>query len=253
MTVTFARWTALLALLASSAAHAEVPPTMDQAVGFYEAMDDVRAAAAFEKILRGHPPGEVAAKAHLYLGVIAFNAFHPDQARAEFQKAIEANPAIDLPRSVSPKAAISFAEARRAVTRELEVPDATPEGTAAASSARGQPGRVAPPAATTATAQPSSGGIPAGSWWLGGFGLAALGAGTVLGVLSNGISSQDSYPKTPYHTISFSAAQTAGDEALTADVLFCAGGALLLGSVIWALTGSTPARASPSSPIAVAF
>jgi hypothetical protein len=249
----------VLILLASGPARAAPAPSLDEAVGWYQAMDDARAADAFARILAAAPPGEVAAKAHLYLGLIAFNAFHPDQARAEFEKAILANPAIDLPPTVSPKARIAFAEARRNVTRELEAPEPARKPTA-----HGDDGRLD----ATATASAPGGGIPAGTWWLGGFGVATLAAGTVLGVVSNSVSSQDHYATTGYHTISFASAQTAGYEALGADVAFGVGGALLVGAIIWAVVGSGPGSgpgsgsgsgsgsgtaAGAATPVAVAF
>lgn len=252
----FAGWALCLALLASSAARAEAPPAIVDAVRLYEAMDDARASAALQKILLGNPPGEVAAKAHLYLGLIAFQAFHPDQARAEFRKAIEANPAIDLPPNASPKVRIAFGEARQAVARQFEAPDlapAPPRARVANHDGLIDAGLGSPAEAKAAAPAPPGGGIPAGTWWLGGFGLAALGTGTALGVIGNGTTSQDSYPKTPYHTIPLSSAQTAANEALTADILFCAGGALVIGAIIWALTGSGSAPPSSSSPVAVAF
>ncbi len=261
--MTVARWSILVAGLVSGLARAQTP--IEHAVHLYQSMDDVHAAAAFRQILLGNPPGEVAGKAHLYLGLIAFQAFHPDQAREEFKQAIEANPAIDLPPTVSPKARIAFAEARRAVSRELEAPDVgqaaarTPPPASADHEGLMDVGMSgsAPPEATATAHAPASGGIPAGTWWLGGFGVGALGVGTVLGVLSNNIHSQDT-PQPPagnvwVHSISPSSFQTADNEALTADVLFGVGGALLVGAVIWALVGSGSTPASPTSPVAVAF
>ncbi len=266
-TVRLALSAAVLALFAGGLARADARPTLDEAVGLYQAMDDARAAEAFMKVLAASPPGEVAAKAHLYLGLIAFNAFHPDAARAEFMKAILANPAIDLPPGVAPKTRISFAEAHRAVARELEATDLPPSP----HPALGPPPSVvvisnppAPTAAVTAPTPTQSGGIPAGTWWLGGFGVAALGAGTVLGVLSNNTRSLDSGQSgTTFHTISFADAQTEGYEALSADVLFGVGGALLVSAIIWGIVGSGSASGSGSSsapdapasasPAAVAF
>lgn len=105
------------AILLSSAA--STAPGLREAIQAYQNLDDSRAVMAFRSILEKAPPREVAAKAHLYLGLIAFNAIHPDLADGEFRKAIEANPAIDAPPDCSPKARLAFAEARQEVTREL--------------------------------------------------------------------------------------------------------------------------------------
>src|SRR5580700_9988254 len=92
-------------------------PTLSAAIEAYEALDDGRAIDAFQRILAENPPREIAGKAHLYLGLLAFNSLHADLAAIEFRKAIETDPAIDLPLYSSPKATLAFAEARRAVTR----------------------------------------------------------------------------------------------------------------------------------------
>jgi tetratricopeptide (TPR) repeat protein len=97
--------------------------TLQAGIKAYKRLDDDKAIAAFQEVLASNPPSELAARAHLYLGLIAFNAIHPDEAREEFKKALEANSAIEVPKGTSPKAQLAFAEARRALTRELATPD----------------------------------------------------------------------------------------------------------------------------------
>jgi hypothetical protein len=92
----------------------------DDAVQLFEDFEDEAAALKLRTLLLRLPPGEIAAKAHLYLGLIAFNDMKPDLAKAEFRRALEANPAIDLPRQASPKTRLAFAAARRALEVELE-------------------------------------------------------------------------------------------------------------------------------------
>jgi hypothetical protein len=103
----------------SSVLWAASPPTLQDAIAAYEQLDDAQAVAAFQQILSSNPPREVEAKIHLYLGLIAFNAFRPGVADQEFKTAIRANSALDVPPHTSPKAALAFAQARDEVTREL--------------------------------------------------------------------------------------------------------------------------------------
>ena len=101
------------------------------AVKLFEAFEDERAAAALRQLLKRAPPGNVVSKAHLYLGLIAFNHFDPDEARIEFRRALEANPANNLPPQASPKARLAFAQVRRDVEAEVETGSRAPnEGTA---------------------------------------------------------------------------------------------------------------------------
>jgi tetratricopeptide (TPR) repeat protein len=98
------------------------PPrsALHEAVQLFENFEDERAAAAFKALLARSPPGEIAAQAHAYLGLIAFNAFQPDEAKAEFRHALEANSAVDLPPTASPKARLAFGQVRRDLEAEIE-------------------------------------------------------------------------------------------------------------------------------------
>lgn len=91
---------------------------LQRAVALFENLDDEKAAALFRDIVARNPPGAVASKAHLYLGLIALNAIEPDLARAEFRLAIEANPAAELPPSAPPKAHFAFDQAREELARK---------------------------------------------------------------------------------------------------------------------------------------
>ncbi|MHB8418607.1 MAG: hypothetical protein ACYDCL_11055 [Myxococcales bacterium] len=152
--MTLATLVPLVALAAST------PPQhsslLDRAIAAFESFRDDEAAALLREVLAQQPPGAVAAKAHLYLGLIALNAIDPDLTRAEFKLSLEANPAIELPTQVSPKAWLAFEEVRRSMTSQLanrgrlEIP-------AQAQSQAPPPANAPPPAPTTATSPaPSS-------------------------------------------------------------------------------------------------
>jgi hypothetical protein len=101
--------------------------SLDDAVQFFESFDDERAALKFRALLAGSPPGEIAAKAHLYLGLIAFDNIKPDLAKLEFRRALEANPGVDVPPKTSPKARLAFAAALHNFELEMEGAAAAPK------------------------------------------------------------------------------------------------------------------------------
>jgi tetratricopeptide (TPR) repeat protein len=91
-----------------------------KAIHMFEQLDDEGSTLALRALVASNPPSEVAAKAHIFLGLIAFNAFRADEAREEFKKALRLNAAIELPRRVSPKAKLGFAQARQELSQEVE-------------------------------------------------------------------------------------------------------------------------------------
>jgi hypothetical protein len=133
----------LLALSGSPPSSAAAPSprsALREAVQLFENFEDERAAAAFKALLARAPPGEVAAEAHAYLGLIDFNAFRPDDAKVEFRRALEANSAVDLPLAASPKARLAFGQVRRDLEAEIEA---------------GAPAKKRPPPAPEATGAPA--------------------------------------------------------------------------------------------------
>ena len=139
-----------VALALSGSPPAAVPSaamerTLNDALQFFESFDDERAAMKFRAVLALSPPGEIAAKAHLYLGLIAFDDIKPDLAKVEFRKALEANPGIDVPAKTSPKSRLAFAAVRHSLEVEWEGGLSAPKRQRAAS---------APPAPAAVTTAP---------------------------------------------------------------------------------------------------
>ncbi len=110
----------VIALSLNQAPPASAQGQLDDAVQFFESFEDERAAMKFRALLARSPPGEIAAKAHMYLGIIAFDDMKPDVAKMEFRRALEANPAIDLPAKTSPKTRLAFGGVRHALEVEME-------------------------------------------------------------------------------------------------------------------------------------
>src|ERR1700677_4948112 len=63
----------LLGVAIAGAARADQAPAVTHAIALYQSFEDAKAARAFRAILAAAPSRAVAAKAHLYLGLIAVN------------------------------------------------------------------------------------------------------------------------------------------------------------------------------------
>jgi hypothetical protein len=152
---------ALVALQLLAAAPAAPEVTLARAIQRFDGFDSAGAAALLHQLLARSPPLHVAAKAHLYLGLIAFNALEAEAAQRELRLAVETDPSIELPATVSPKARLAFAKAQR---EELARLTASPPLGARAR-------RTAPAAAVEEP--PPRGRTHALAWTLGALGLAA--------------------------------------------------------------------------------
>ncbi len=99
---------------ASTVARAALAGRLADGIQLYEDEHDPEASAILHALLAAAPPAPIAAKAHVYLGLIAFNALATPEALAEFSLAIQADAAVELPRDCSPKARIAFTQAQLA-------------------------------------------------------------------------------------------------------------------------------------------
>ncbi len=156
------------AALSPAAAEAQ----LDSGIRAMNDFDDALAHRIFTRLLAGGPPVAIAAKAHLYLGILDFNGLDTARAREEFKRAVEIDPAVEPPITMGPKARLAFDEARRTISSEY----ATPETREPA--ARAPPGAVAPEASTAA-----EGGKSHALGWTLGAGGVVLGAIAVFGLV----------------------------------------------------------------------
>jgi tetratricopeptide (TPR) repeat protein len=181
----------LLVLVVASAAP-DSSAALAHAVELFNNLQSDQAGAEFHKLLHRHPKTSDAARAHLYLGILAFNALDIDAARDEFRQALLLNPAIELPFNSSPKVMVTLTQVRNSLGQEGASAPSAPSGEAAAQpDATGPPSillvpapLVVPEAVQTATAP--SRPVPASFWVTLGIGGAAAIAGVVLGVVSQG-------------------------------------------------------------------
>ncbi|MHB8417236.1 MAG: tetratricopeptide repeat protein [Myxococcales bacterium] len=174
-------------------------PALARAVAYFNDFDDARAQAELRRLLQHPQPRAVAAKAHLYLGLIAMNRFDTDAALAEFKQALMIDPGIDLVIEASPKARLAFQEARHELEGQLASSEAglrpAPHGGARASpppaAAEAHADELvdpfatkpAPAAAVSAEAAPATRGRPhALAITLGVVGIAAAALGAYGGV-----------------------------------------------------------------------
>jgi hypothetical protein len=207
---------------------------LGRAIQLFNQFRDDEASAVLRELLRHAPHAPAASKAHLYLGLIAFNTLDMDAARRELEQAILLYPAIELPANSSPKARIEFGEIQRRLANRaqgsasvlvLPPPQSPAEATAA-------------PQAAVSEESPGH-PLPASFWWVGGSAVVAGVAGTIFGVVSSSTLSADkptSGGGYTLHPISYGQWQAGQNEALTADILWGVGGALLISAVIVALT-----------------
>ena len=226
------------------------------AVKLFQSFEDDKAAAAFRKILAHSPPASIAAKAHLYLGLIALNSFDSTTAKAEFVKAVATEVLVDLPPGQSPKAQILFAEARRDVASAPAVPSTFGPSTFSPSPFAGPPAEAGSSATVETTASHGKGTTVA-AWVTGVIGVAALGTGIGFGVAQNNAKNQlpvsGSDPVTDAGQAT-SLAQAIPRDGLIADVLFGVGGAALVASLVLFLVpsgGSVDANSTASLSVSV--
>jgi tetratricopeptide (TPR) repeat protein len=102
---------------ASPARAAPATPEADlaRAIALFQNLD-----AALNKLLDRQPASQIAAKARIYLGLIALNALRTDDARSQFEQALAIDPTVELPRRVSPKTKTVFGQARRKVASDAQ-------------------------------------------------------------------------------------------------------------------------------------
>jgi hypothetical protein len=208
-------------LLAFSApALAQSAPTLARAIAYFNNFQDAKAKVTLEQVLAANLAGLNAAKAHVYLGLIAVNALDSKRARAEFMKALTIEPTVEVPYEASPKARLVFDQAQREFARESNQPDFP---------VARQPLPVEPaPVAATQEVAPGSSHVPA--YVVGALGLVILGTGVGFGVW------QSSTLKITDASQLSSAQSQAGTQGLVADICFGVGGALAVTSVILFVT-----------------
>ncbi len=136
---------------------------LQAAVRLFEGFKDDQAAAALRTLLARSPPASVAAKAHVYLGLIALNAGDADSAKSEFAAALRADVLVDLPPGQSPKARLAFGQVRSALVAQGEASATPTKPPEAADSTALIPAFDTAPAAATAPAAGVEQAAPSGS------------------------------------------------------------------------------------------
>jgi hypothetical protein len=124
------------------------------AIHLFESFKDDKAAAALRALLAHSPPASVAAKAHIYLALIALNAANSEGARTEFASALQADFLVDLPPGQSPKARLAFGQVRSALMAQDEAGPTSPKSPKPADNTALMPAfDTVPPAATAPAAE----------------------------------------------------------------------------------------------------
>ncbi|MHB8417260.1 MAG: tetratricopeptide repeat protein [Myxococcales bacterium] len=159
------------------------------AIQLFESFDDERAAAALHRLVERHPPSALAARAHVYLALIALNDVRPDAAHEEFKRALRTDPLIELPLGSSPKARLAFSEAQHDLRFEMQL------------------GSPAAPAAASAISQPpvSRRHPSALAWTL-----------IALGIAAEAVAAYGAYEVQSYHSLAGAPPGTISQTALKA-------------------------------------
>ncbi|HUB06235.1 MAG TPA: tetratricopeptide repeat protein [Myxococcales bacterium] len=189
-----------------------------EGIAHFKAFDDDGAAALLKQSLADQPTPEQAAQAHLYLGLIAFNALRGAEARAEFELALEANAYAELPEDASPKAKLLLVQIRQKMLSAGAKPAA--------------PAAATEPAGAVQTDEGRASRWPA--WTLAAAAVAALGTGAGFGYAQS--QAQASFktadlPGQPAGTAA-SLSQSIGTDGLVADVLFGVGAAAGVAAIV---------------------
>jgi hypothetical protein len=189
-------------------------------------LDEQGAIAALEEGLAAHPDPPIRAQLAVYLGLARFNLLDSAGARAAFRQALLADPAVALPPTASPRAAVLFNE-ERSLTLATAPPPTVHTSSEKTSSAQGGTWR-----------KPTA-------WVLGGASLVAA-----VGAVGFGIGSRSARS----HADTAATANAArGDydlaksRATMANILFISAGALAAGSValmFWPTPGGGQAQLS---------
>lgn len=245
-----------LVLLAAPLARARetTEVQLDRAIQLFNNFEDQRAESSLAELLQRRPPSGQAARARVYLGLIALNALKSDAARAEFKAALAIEPTTELPFDASPKARLVFEQVRQEFVVDVMgtssaggAPSSRHGDTALAGTERkftdasppssGLPTLEVPPRSTTPSVPRSAlqAAAPSGpdhvpAYVVGGLGVAALAAGIVVGVVANATLSQAA-AATDVGSSQSLAAQ-AGAQGATADVFLVAGGVGVVAAVV---------------------
>ncbi|HUB10077.1 MAG TPA: hypothetical protein VMB50_23945 [Myxococcales bacterium] len=223
-----------------------------QAVQAIDSFQDGRAEALLKDVLKRKPAPLQAARAHVYLGLIALNELDTETAKARFRQAILDSVVVELPPSAPPKARLLFREVRDELMQ-------SPEGAALGQPppAQGQlvvaqaPAVPIPFAETGEPAPRHSSRLAA--WITGAVAVAALGTGVGFAVAESSARNQAEAGASGGVTDAnqeTGLGATSTRDALVADVLFGVGAAAGVATVVLFLVpsgGSSAATVSLSA------
>jgi hypothetical protein len=204
-------------------------------IASFHAFDDVAAAALLRQALADRPTPEQAAQAHLYLGLIAFNALRSKEASLEFERALQASPYAELPDDTSPKAKLLLVQVRQAMLggeTAASVPPPPAAEPAASAPAPVAAARPAPPEATASAEAPAGSHLTRWPAWTAAAAAVALfGTGIGFGI-AQGQALSDAKLTSTGGAQAMSDGQAYARDGLVADVLFGVGAAAGVAAVV---------------------
>lgn len=209
-------------------------PSVDRAIHLFDTLEDERAARMLRALLQAPRPAAEVARIHVYLGLIAVNALHLDEARDEFHDARLADPDVKLPRKAPPKARQVFAEHITELAPK-PAPIMPPPIEPVPPPLAPPPALILPPATPALVPPGASHVLPL---TIGAIGLAGLGAGITFALLGQTALSHAQI--SPDVGTSQGFARQAANDRLTADVSYGVAAAAGITTVVLFLIGRAP-------------
>ena len=258
----------IVLLLGSSALAKETAQAeLDRALKLFDDFEDQKASALLFEVLKHGPSSDQAAKAHVYLGLIALNALKTEKARAEFKQALLIDATTELPFEASPKARLTYDQARRDAEQEAqqEVPKHPQAGVVQSQSGKAppsvvvigpddSPGEVPRQAQRSKTVtvggvdQPAS--VEPGPDYAPAIVLSAIGVGALVGGIIVGAVATSTLRQAKANPVVGPAetlATQAGTQGLIADILFGVGAAGAATGIILFVVAAATGDHAPSA------
>jgi hypothetical protein len=244
---TLSRAFALVVVLAApirAVAQAE-SPALAKGIDLFKNLDDEQAASTLRRFLVTAPEPHEAALAHLYLGLIALNAGDQQLAREEFAETVGADPTVDVPPNLSPKAQLLLDSVRRQVLRGERAKQPTPQLQPTPLIARHESSPPPVAEAVSPAPEPEVAKSPstAPAWITGAIAVAALGTGIAFGLLQQSANSQA--VQAPDASQATSLANQGATDGVVADIAYGASGVAAIACIVLIITEASGHRSEP--------
>ncbi len=214
---------------------------LQRAIKLSNDMEDAKALKELQKALAASPTEAEQAQIHLYFGIAYFNLLKPEEAKQSFGKALDLDPALELPESTSPKIKDLFAKLKAGRGKKPDEGKTPPPPT----SKPDEGGTITPPPPPP---PPPKRSVNWPAWITAGVAVAAGAAGLGLGLAARSSADQAADLTLPWAEAQ-SHHDSAKGKALGANVCFGIAGAAAIASTVLFVVGSRSKREAPSASL----